>query len=227
MSDSARRDLWSHWYGPAAAAAAALSSLAAYRQLPAVMATHWGLDGTPDGWSSRLVGAFLLPALMLGVWALLCAAPALDPRGANYAKFGGARDVIANGTLTLLLGTHTASLAVALGYPVPIARVVPVGVGLLLVAVGNVLPRVRPNFFIGVRTPWTLSSDVAWARTHRLAGHLLAAAGVVAVLAGLLLRPRLTGVVLLAAVLAAAGVSVVYSYVVWSREPDRGPRPGR
>jgi hypothetical protein len=105
--------------------------------------------------------------------------------------------------------------------PRPVARLVPALVGALFVVIGNVMPRMRPNWWFGVRTPWTLSNDRVWARTHRLAGFSMAAAGLVMIAAALALPSRLGGPVMLAAAAAALVGPAVYSYLTWKREQRR------
>ena len=185
------------------------ASAAAYHALPPQLATHWGADGTVDGWTPRLPGVLLIPGCAVFVWLVLRAAPAIDPRGDRYAEFAGSYRVIGIAALALLVGVHGVILAAGLGWRVPVARLAVLGVGALLLVLGNVLPRVRPNYFIGIRTPWTLASDAVWARTHRVGGHLLAGAGVVALVAGILAgryAPQ------------AALASLLYSYTAWRRE---------
>ena len=100
----------------------------------------------------------------------------------------------------------------------PVARLVPALVGALFVVIGNVMPRMRPNWWFGVRTPWTLSNDRVWARTHRLAGFSMTAAGVVMIAAALALPARFADPVMLAAAVAATIGPAVYSYLTWKRE---------
>ena len=205
MHDSMRRRL------PAALVAAAfLLGLLAYGHLPERVPIHWGLDGRPDGWAGRPFGAFGAPAIMLAAWGVLRAAPAIDPRADNYARFARAYDLIVGATLTLLLVMHAGALASAVGLPVSVPRLAPAVVGLFLMAVGNVLPRVRPNWFVGIRTPWTLESDAVWARTQRVAGYLFVGAGALFLLAAAV-PGRRTATAALVGTVGAAVVSVVYS----------------
>src|SRR5450756_1845627 len=158
--------------------AAFVASAIVYPRLPEMVPTHWnGMDAQPDSWSSRAFGAWLTPVLLLGLWALVRILPAIDPRGANYAKFGGAFEAIIGSLMLFLLGMHILLLRAALGYPAPMQRVVPFGIGILLIVIGNLLPRARPNWFVGIRTPWTLSSDRVWEKTHRFGGRVFVAGG--------------------------------------------------
>ncbi len=205
------------WVPLGIVAAAFALSLALYGKLPERFATHWDASGTANGWSSRWSGAFLVPWIMLAVATLLLVLPRIDPRRANYEKFAGAYALIVNSVLGVQLVLHAAILAVALGRHVPIATVAVVSIGVLLIVTGSVLPLTHSNFFVGIRTPWTLSSDTVWTRTHQVGGYTMTAAGLVVLLSAAL-PGRARVVVMLIAVIAGVLVPVVYSYVVWARE---------
>jgi uncharacterized membrane protein len=181
------------------------------------MVTHWDALGHPNGYGSRLVGAFLLPVMALALWGIMRGLPYIDPRRANYAKFQGTYDLIVNAVITLLLVIHVGVLGAALGWPVPMDRLAPLVVGAMLLLLGNVLPRARSNWWFGIRTPWTLSSDTVWTRTHRVGGYLMTGAGIVTMLSVLL--PRRAGVAVMSVAIGAASLgSVIYSYFVWRGE---------
>ncbi len=216
--NSAPAGPFKRWYPLFLALVGVVASLAVYRRLPETMAVHWDIDGNPNGWMPRAIGAFFAPVFLLVLWQLMRVLPRIDPREANYARFGAAYDTIVAAALLVVLGTHGIVLAQALGYHVPVARLVPALVGVLFVVIGNVMPRMRPNWWFGVRTPWTLSNDRVWARTHRLAGFSMTAAGVVMVGAALVLPTRFGVPVLIAAAVAATAGPAVYSYLTWKRE---------
>jgi len=207
-----------HWYPLALALVGIAISLAVLDRLPAQMATHWDLEGTPNGWMPRSIGAFVLPMLLVVIWGVMRAAPIVDPRRQNYEKFTVAYDVAVATTLTLLFATHLMVLALALGYHLSVARLVAAALGVLFVIVGNVMPLVRSNFMLGVRTPWTLSNDRVWARTHRLAGYTMTAAGITIIATAALLSVSNIHTVIIATIALALGAPVVYSYFTWKRE---------
>jgi uncharacterized membrane protein len=119
--------------------------------------------------------------------------------------------------LTVLVCFHVLVLGKALGWPIPLTRVVPALLGVFLIVIGNVMPRARSNWWFGVRTPWTLSSERVWARTHRVAGYLLICAGIT-MLGTAALPSSWTAAIAGVAVLVAALGSVVYSYWTWRKE---------
>jgi uncharacterized membrane protein len=195
-------------------------SAAVYGGLPDRVATHWGIDGRVDGWSSPMVAAFGLPLFMLGLALAFRWLPAIDPRRENYEKFRSTYDTIVLAVIGLVGVIHVAVLGSALGWPISVERVVPIAIGVLFVVMGNLLPRARPNWFVGVRTPWTLSSDRVWERTHRVAGLVFVLCGLAIIGAGLL-QSRQAVLLVVASGIIGALFTVVYSYILWRRE-----RPG-
>ncbi len=212
------RSYLARWYPAGLALIAAIASLAVLNRLPEQMPVHFDMHGNANGWMPRAIGAFLPPALILFLWALLHVAPRIDPRRANYEKFGEAWEITIGAVLGLIFAIHFVVLALALGYPVPMQRVFPVLIGTVFVVMGNVLPRARSNFMYGIRTPWTLSSDRVWARTHRLAGYTMALAGLVMIAAGLLRPAAFTGPLVVGISIAALAGPALYSYVLWKQE---------
>lgn len=208
------------WPGLTVFVVAVAFSLWAAPQLPERVATHWGLDGQPDGWSSRTFALWLLPMLGIGAALLFAVLPKVDPRKESYQLHGPTYWMIANTTLAFLSVVHAAMIAYGIGWPVDVSIVVGVVVGILLVVIGNAMTRLRPNWFMGIRTPWTLSDDGIWRQTHRLGGYLFSAAGLLVIVAGIL-RLQAIAYLLIGAVIVAGVVPIVYSYVLWRRRDDR------
>jgi immunity protein, SdpI family len=198
-------------------AAMSVLSAAVYSRLPDRIPVHWSLGGAVDRYGSRLQGALLLPFVTLGVWALMRWLPRIDPRHENYAKFTATYDLAIASVVSALAVVHLAVLGTALGWAISLPRVVPASIGVMVIVLGNVLPRARPNWWFGIRTPWTLSSDQVWARTHRVGGYLLVAAGLVMLLSAPL--PGTWGAITgITALCAASFAAVAYSYFAWRKE---------
>ena len=198
-------------------AAAVIFSIAVYPRLPERMVTHWDVRGEPNGWSSRPVGAFMIPGMTLFIWLLLRAVPHIDPRRANIEKFRETFEALIIAIVVVMVLLHVAVVGAALGWPVSISRIAPLSIGALLVILGNLLPRFRSNFFMGIRTPWTLSSETVWNRTHRVGGYLLVAAGLLMLISAFVQSVAFFYVAL-AGVFAAALGTIVYSYLLWRSE---------
>ncbi len=208
------------WIPAALILAALAASVLYYPHLPEQMPTHWGLSGEPNGWSSRLWGAWMLPFLMAIIWVIMRAVPHLDPKHANYANFAGVYETLIVATLVFMLGAHLLILAAAMGQVLDMGRFVMAGIGAFLIVIGVILPRIHPNWFVGIRTPWTMSSDLSWDRTHRLGGWLFAVMGA-ATLLSVVAMPK-GGIW----ILVTCGTAMVvflfgYSYVVWKGDPLR------
>jgi len=197
--------------------AAFIASAVVYPRLPETMPTHFDMSGQPNGWSSRLFGAWIMPLFLLFMWGLVRVLPAIDPRGDNYAKFGGAFEGIIVSIMLFMLGIHIVVLRASLGHPAAMQHVLPVGIGVLFIAIGNLLPRARPNWFVGIRTPWTLSSDRVWEKTHRLGGRLFVAGGVIITVAAFA-SAKWAQVVLVTVTTLCAATVMIYSYLEWRRE---------
>lgn len=206
------------WYPAVLTALSVVISIVAFRHLPDPMPIHWDVHGQVNGYGSRIVGAFLNPLIMLVIAVLIPVLPKIDPRGRNYEKFGTAYHTMMNATLTLMFVVHIFAISTALGMNVPIERVIPAAIGLLLVVIGNLLPRVRPNWMVGIRNPWTLSNDRVWERTHRVGGYLLMGLGVLLVLASPFAPMSATLIIVVGGTIAAGIGITVYSYVIWKQE---------
>ena len=207
-------------FGLVIAAVAVAMSVWAYPQLPPAVATHWSLNGTPDGFSSRLWALAIVPLVLAVMTAVFNVLPKVDPRRENYAKFLSSYWLIANAVVVFLLVAHAMIIAAGLGVAIRIDRLMPLGIGLLFVFLGNFLTRVEPNWFVGIRTPWTLSSDTVWRRTHRTGGWVFVIGGLV--LAGAALLPRGAFLpLLIATIVVVPAIPIVQSYVLWKREQSK------
>jgi uncharacterized membrane protein len=196
----------------------------AWGQLPAdaSIPVHWGIDGQVDGYAPKTIGLLMLPLVAAGVAALLAVIPRFEPRRANLERSGKAYGATWVGVMTLLGLVHLLTVAVALGATIDMPRLILIGVGALFVVIGNYMPKVRPNFLMGIRTPWTLSSDVAWTKTHRLGGRIFVIEGLVMIVLGFIgLSPQFLAVAIIAAIVLQVVAVFAYSYLVWKADPAK------
>lgn len=188
--------------------ASAIGTAAVYDQLPDPMPVHFDWRGLPDGWAPRAIGAFLLPVIGVATWMLARFGGRLlhgEARARQEASPLPALGLLIGGMLAGLQGVmiHAALL------PAPrLGAEIWVVLGAFFVLLGQLLPRVRRNPFIGVRVAWTMASDENWARTHRFAGYTMTAGGLASIVAALLGSWQLG----LAFILAGALAPVVYSW---------------
>jgi uncharacterized membrane protein len=182
-----------------------------YPRLPAEVPTHWDLHNHVNGTMPRFWAA-AFPALSVLVLAVLSVAlPAISPRQFAIRPFAGAWGIlmlVAQG-LVLVLGLGV--LLAGAGYVVSVPTITMLAVGVLYMVLGNYMGKLCRNFFIGIRTPWTLASDAVWERTHRFGGRLFMLGGLMAIVIALIdPAPWLLLIVVLAVLSIAAG----YSYFI-------------
>lgn len=199
---------------------AAAVTAVVYGSLPDPMATHFDLDGTPNGFMPRALGAWFMPAFTLAMWAFVRFVARILPRSEKRRLGESSLALVAATTSVFLSVVHLLVLRVALVPGASIMQGVWLAMGGLWIALGLILPRVRRNPIVGVRTPWTLTSDENWARTQRVAGYAMVSGGCVAILTALVGGP-VAGLVALAAMLASAFFPAGYS-LVYARRQDEG-----
>jgi uncharacterized membrane protein len=186
---------------------------------------HWNAGGQVDRFGGKVEGLLLIPSVALAVYALMLLLPRVDPARANYPRFTGAYSVIRTSILAVLAILYGLIHLTIRGYRVDIARAVPLLVGGLFMVLGGVMGRIQPNWFVGIRTPWTLSSKLAWTRTHRLGGWMFIGVGLITGGLGVV-RTRWALAVLIAALLATVALLSVYSYRTWRSDPEKVPAGG-
>lgn len=192
-------------------------SAAMYNRLPDPMVIHWNVSGEPNGYGSRAFGTFFLPVVMLFLWGLMLVLPKIDPRRANIEQFRDSYDLLVIAIVAMTCLLHVGILGSALGWPIQVGRLAPVAVGGLFVLLGTLLPRFKSNFFFGIRTPWTLSSETVWTRTHRVGGTIMMVIGALLVVAGVMGTARWLYVAVGGAA-ALVLVVLLYSYLAWRSE---------
>lgn len=196
-------------------------------QLPAhtPIAIHWGINGNPNGFADKTRALFLLPAIAALVTALFALLPAIEPRRPNLVASRKLYRVGWLGALCLMTIAQAAIVMTALHHPIDTRGVVVAGTSVLFIVGGNYFGKSRANFVAGIRTPWTLSSDYSWEKTHRLGGRLFIATGAATLLVlgadGTL--PAL--LVQLGALFASLVATVAMSYVYWKQDPDKNGAP--
>ncbi|MBB3957562.1 SdpI family protein [Novosphingobium sediminicola] len=205
-----------------AALMAAMGALALMR-LPegARLITHWAADGTPNGSMPAARALFIAPLMVALLGALFAVLPSIEPLQERMAQ---SAQVLRVGWISLLILMTLVFAQIAgpaFGIVLPVS-LVSFGAGAMLVALGNVLPKSRPGFFVGIRTPWTLTDTENWIATHRLAARLFILAGLAVMLASVLPVPMaVRGGLLVGAALFAALVPTIYSWWFWQSRKGR------
>jgi uncharacterized membrane protein len=198
--------------------AATLAGLLLWNRLPDQMASHWNVNDQVDGYMSKFGGVFLLPLITLGMFLLFRFVPSIDPLKANIAQFREAFNLFVVLIVAFMLYIYGLSIAWNLGYTgFKMSGAMLPAIGLLFIFVGFMLRQAKRNFFIGIRTPWTLSSDTVWDATHRIGAVLFMISGALAFLGGFF-GGRTAFWFLFVPIIGSTVFLLIYSYVLYQRE---------
>ena len=193
-------------------------SLAVWNKLPEPMASHWDINDQVNGYMPRFWGAFLTPLITIGLMLLFLVIPSIDPLKANIAKFRPAFNGFIVFLVAFMLVVHILTLAWNLGFQgFRMSMMMLPFMGILFIYAGYLMRTSKRNFFIGIRTPWTLSSDRVWEQTHKVGSVAFMICGVLA-FAGAFLGGMAAFWVLLVPLFATSLGLIIYSYVLYRAE---------
>lgn len=183
-----------------------------YPRLPETIVTHWGADGNPDGWSSKLVGAIVFPGILVLV---NIAFPLLLKADPKYDNINEKTKQILHWIIPVVsIFCSGTTFAAALGMDVKTALLAPMFMGLVFVVIGNYLPKMTQSYTVGIKIPWTLHSEENWNRTHRMAGFLWVIGGIAMIVTGALGMGSVSLIVIASIMVLAP---VVYSYLLFRK----------
>ena len=199
-------------------AIAIIAGAALWNQLPDQMASHWNANDQVNGTMPKFWGVFMMPLITLGMLALFLIVPNIDPLKANIAQFRETFNIFIILIIAFMLYVHGLTLAWSLGFTnFKMSLALLPLMGILFIGIGFVLRKAKRNFFIGIRTPWTLSSDNVWDKTHQLGSILFMVSGALAIIGGMfggitafwfMFTPLIGSTLFL----------VIYSYIVYRDE---------
>ena len=187
-----------------------------YPQMPEKIASHWNAQGQVDGYMSKFWGLFLIPFILVGFVLLFIAIPKIDPLKANIEKFRKQYNGFVILFFIFMLSIHFQLILWNLGIEISPNLVVPIGIGILFFYIGILCENAKRNWFIGIRTPWTLSSERVWEKTHKIGGKLFKIAGVIAFIGVFFQRYALFFI--LVPMISIAIYTIVYSYLEYQRK---------
>ena len=195
-----------------------IAGLLLWDQLPERFATHWGVDGQPDGWAGKPMAVFGMPLFILAVQWIGALVTAADPKNKNQTN--KAFTVVLWITPAISLLGAGMIYGTALGMVIQVNTLMPIFMGILFLFVGNYLPKCKQNHTIGLKLPWTLDNEENWNATHRLGGKVWVAAGVLMLLCTFL--PESWNVVgVFVVTVAAVVIPCVYSYVYYRKQTEK------
>ncbi|TGE33605.1 SdpI family protein [Desulfosporosinus sp. Sb-LF] len=187
-----------------------------YPLLPDRVPVHWNANGEVNGYGSRLFGAFGLPVINLAMYVMFLALPYIDPKRKNYANFKSTYQFLKYLLIVFFLGMEVITFLISTGIVVNRPIFIQVMISLLFIFIGNVMGRVKHNYFIGIKTPWTLANEEVWRKTHRLAAPLWVFGGVLNILFTLT-GATLNGYGFISIVVVISLVPTAYSYFAYRK----------
>ena len=199
---------------------AIISSFYFYVHFPERIPIHWNFAGEVDNYGSRTVGAFLFPIIILGMYIMFLFLPLIDPKKERYQQFKKVYHIFKNFMVFFMVAIYFITGFNALGYNISVSLWVPMLVGILFIIIGNYMGKIKPNWFMGIRTPWTLSSEEVWNKTHRFGGKMFILSGVLMVLIPFIpvnFKIWVFGIVL---TLILSG-TIGYSYIAYTKKKTK------
>lgn len=204
--------LKSEWFALTCILAALGITAMWYTDLPAQVPSHWNIYGQIDAYTTPLLHVCMFLGLMVIMYGLFLIIPAIEPRKENMAASMQFLTLVKNSMLAFFLLLYSCITYMAVyAAPLPIDKIIAAGIGLMFIALGNKMRTIQPNYFMGIRTPWTLHADSIWHQTHRLGSACFMLAGAL-FLVGILLPTPYNFAVPMAGVLLAVIVPIGYSY---------------
>ena len=189
-------------------------SICFYNRLPAQVPTHWGFDNVADGYSSRNMAAFGIPAFMFLMAVLVNIIYRIDPKHENISRSRELKQITRWFVVLLAVMVQLVIVLFGIGMEINVGSVISIPIALMFVAAGNYLPKYKQNYTMGIKLPWTLADEDNWNRTHRLAGYVWTAGGILMLIMGFFHLAYLFFLVFMAMVL----IPSVYSYLIYRKK---------
>lgn len=186
-----------------------------YASMPDRMASHWNAQGQVDGYMSKFWGLFLMPIMCLFVYLLFLFLPRIDPLKENIEKFRKQFDWLIGLIILFLFYVYLLSIVWNTGREFNMTMAIIPAIGILFFLIGALIEKAKRNWFVGIRTPWTLSSDEVWEKTHKLGGKMFKISGIIALIG--IMFPQFAFIFLLVPVISAAVYTTIYSYFEYKK----------
>lgn len=198
-----------------------LVSLVTYPFLPGIVPSHWNAIGQVDGYAPKVLLAILWPLVSAASYSLLILMMTISPRLGfqRPEKTQAIAQQLLLATLLVLFVIQLTATAIALGFHIDITFIISLAMSVLLIFTGNYMGKLRRNYWAGIRTPWTIASDVVWERTHRFGGWLFVGAGMLGVALSFVPIAHLWGMIALFLIVSV--IPVLYSYKVYRQQAFR------
>jgi uncharacterized membrane protein len=188
--------------------------------LPATIPVHWGIDGKIDGYASKELHTLFMSIMLLGIYVGMLVVPKFDPRKEQYALFERSYRTLRFLILAIIAVINTVVILVGLGYEISVSKVILLTISVMLIVIGNLMGKIRQNYFVGIRTPWTLQNEEVWNKTHRFGGWVFVAAGLISLI-GLLVPDAYAFGIFITTLMVSIVWIFVYSYQQYAKLKDK------
>lgn len=188
-------------------------SFSFYHCLPEKIPSHWNIKGEIDAWQSKNFAVWFFPSLTLVFYLFMTFLPLIDPLRKNYLRFTTPYFWFRTVFVLFFVLLYLYTLFTALGGKLNINYFILPALSVLFFVIGLFLPKIKKNYFVGIRTPWTIHSEEVWDKTHKFSGKLFIAAGLISLFATFF--PDYSFLIFMTAVFSAVLISIAYSYFVF------------
>ena len=195
-----------------------ITALVVWQRVPDSLPVHWNAAGEIDRYGSKFEGLLLMPIIAIGTYLLILFLPKIDPKRKDQDPM--LLSFLALISILPLVAIYFTTVAIALGYDIPLTRVMTFAMGVMFLLLGNIMPKVQSNWFIGIRVPWTLESEHSWFMTHRLAGWVMSIGGLLTIASSFVLATQWLMIPIIALVVVTL-LLIPYSYIAWKNDPNR------
>ncbi len=188
-----------------------------YPHLPAQIPIHFDIHGNPDNYASKAAYWWIISSMTIGLYLIMLIIPLIDPKG-KIKQMGNKYYILKLILVGLMALLSIISVYVAANPKVKINFLIMITIGLMFLVFGNYMPSFKPNYFIGIRTPWTLESEENWRRTHRFGGWLWAITGLLVIILTVIGVNAIVSIILLT---IAAFTPLVYSFIIYLEQKKK------
>lgn len=195
-----------------------LGTILIFKNLPGQIPMHWNIKGEVDDYSSKGL-IYITAFLPLAIYILMKIIPHIDPQKDAYDKHRNAYSATMFSIIIFLIGLHWMTIGYALGYPLNMIRYIMIALGLVFIIIGNYMPQIKFNYFFGIRTPWTLSSEKVWRQTHTTGGYLYFIMGSIFILSSFF-NNEISYYLSIGSVIVISIAIVIYSYLLYRKENE-------
>jgi len=217
MSNPIKLSIKTEWFALCLLLISFVSAFYFYQNFPAQVPSHWNIRGEVDSFSGPFTAAFLVPLMMIGMYLMFIFLPYLDPKKDQYGEFAKVYHNFKDLILVFLFILYFLTGINGLGYTMNIGFLVPIMVGVLFMILGFLLQNIKMNWFLGIRTPWTMSSETVWKKTHQLSSPVLMVAGLL-MAATAFVSEKAKIVLFIFSIAIIIFTLPIYSYVLYARE---------